>query len=518
MYDFSKARRAKSRTFHPIRKPHAMTAKQISGEDAFRLYDTYGFPLDLTQLLAAERGLGVDVDGFNAEMEKQRQRARAAHKSSVISVADENAGAEATPFAGYERENLCDFAAEIVDAGAIEGRPFLVFCQTPFYAEMGGQQGDTGTVRLESGWETKVVGTVKDGAGRIIHFVESAAPEDSVGTLAALAVDLKRRAAIERHHSATHILHWALRRVLGNHVRQAGSLVASDRLRFDFAHYEAISPAQLEQIERLCNERILANEPVLWEEFDYENKPASAMAFFGEKYGSKVRVVAMGERVSGDPDSFEDGFSVELCGGTHVCATGEIGLLKVVQESAVSAGTRRIEAVCGEAAYELLHGQYELLRRLAGRMSCKVEELESRFEGQQDHLKELEKKLKELERKASAGLADELAAKAVSKGGLKLVAALVDSPNANALRQSAVDIQKKLGGEAVVVLACVNEGKGSLLALCGEQAVKAGAKAGAIVAELTGKLGGRGGGKPDFAMGGFSDTGSAAKVLADYLA
>ncbi|MBN1403299.1 MAG: hypothetical protein JW942_02375 [Opitutales bacterium] len=495
-----------------------MTAKQISGEDAFRLYDTYGFPLDLTQLLAAERGLSVDVDGFNTEMEKQRQRARAAHKSSVISVADDDAEAKATVFNGYEREYLCDYAAELIDAGEADGQPFLVFSETPFYAEMGGQQGDQGLVRLESGWEAKVVNTVKDAAGRVIHIVDAPLPEGSVGKLAALSVDLKRRSAIERHHSATHILHWALRTVLGSHVRQAGSLVAPDRLRFDFAHYEAITPEQLEKIERLCNERILANEPVIWEEFDYEEKPKSAMAFFGEKYGSKVRVVAMGEQVSGDPKSFDDGFSVELCGGTHVCATGEIGLLKVVQESAVSAGTRRVEAVCGEAAYELLREQFELLHRLAGRMSCKVEEVEARFDSLQEHGKELEKKLRELERKASAGLADELVAKAVEKNGIRLVAALVSAPNPNALRQSAVDIQKKLGEGAVVVLACVNEGKGSLLALCGEGAVKGGAKAGAIVAELTGKLGGRGGGKPDFAMGGFADAANAAKVLADYAA
>jgi|GEM_PF-926306 len=490
-----------------------MTKKQISGEDAFRLYDTYGFPLDLTQLLAAERELDVDVEGFNTEMEKQRQRARAAHRSSVISVAEDGQDAAATPFVGYEHESLSDFAAEVVDVGQADGASFLVFNETPFYAEMGGQMGDHGLIRTIDGWQDRVVNTVKDSAGRILHFLENEAPEGIVGKLVALSVDFKRRAAIERHHTATHILHWALHNVLGSHVRQAGSLVTPDRLRFDFAHYEAVSDAQLALIERMCNERILANEPVCWLEFDFESKPANATAFFGDKYGSRVRVVAIGEDVSGDPESFDDGWSVELCGGTHVSATGEIGLLKIVQESAVSAGTRRIEAVCGEASYHLAHEQFELLHRLAGRMSCKPEEIETRFEAQLEHVREIEKKLKELERKASAGKADEMASDVVEKNGIKLLCTLVEASNPNAMRQMAVDLQRKLGEGCVVVLASISGDKGSLLALCGEGAVKAGHKAGAIVSELTGKLGGRGGGKPDFAMGGFADTEGAAAVL-----
>ncbi|MFA5257026.1 MAG: alanine--tRNA ligase-related protein [Opitutales bacterium] len=494
-----------------------MTQKQISGEDAFRLYDTYGFPLDLTQLLAAERGLSVDTDGFNAEMEKQRQRARAAHRSSVISVADEGGAAEATPFVGYEHENMSDFAAEVVEIGQSGDQSFIIFNQSPFYAEMGGQMGDQGLVRTMDGWQDRVLNTVKDSAGRILHLLENPAPEGMIGQLAALSVDFKRRAAIERHHTGTHILHWALRSVLGPHVRQAGSLVTNERLRFDFAHYEAVSDSQLALVERMCNERILANEPVCWLEFDYENKPEGAMAFFGDKYGSQVRVVAIGEDVSGDPDSFEDGWSVELCGGTHVCATGEIGLMKIVQESAVSAGTRRIEAVCGEAAYRLAREQFDLLHRIAGRMSCKPEEIESRLEARAEHEREMEKKLKELERMQSAAQADRLAAAAVKKKGLKLLAALVDSPNPNAMRQLAVDVQNKLGENSVVVLASCAGAKGSLLALCGADAIKTGHKAGSIVSELTGKLGGRGGGKPDYAMGGFSDTTSVAQVLKEFL-
>jgi alanyl-tRNA synthetase len=493
-----------------------MTQKQISGQDAFRLYDTYGFPLDLTQLLAAERGLGVDVEGFNAEMEKQRARARAAHKSSVVCVAEGDAPAAATQFSGYEDECLCDFAAEILECGSADGRSFVIVNATPFYAQMGGQEADHGIIRAQGGWSANVVDVIRDSAGRVLHIVDAEAPADLAGRLAALTVDMHRRAAIERHHTATHILHWALRRVLGTHVHQAGSLVAPDRLRFDYTHFEAPSAEQLSLVEKMCNEHILTNEPVFWQEFDFESKPKNAMAFFGEKYGSRVRVVAIGESVGSEPESFDEGWSVELCGGTHVCATGEIGLLKIVQDSSVSAGTRRIEAVCGEAAYELAREQFELVARLASLMSCKGAELEDRFASQQEHIRELEKKLKEYQRKASAGQADELASKAQDKGAYKLVASLAQADNPNALRQLAVDIQRKIAGESVIVLAADIGGKGTILALCSDGAVKAGHKAGAIVGELAGKLGGKGGGKPDFAMGGFTDLNSAASVLAGY--
>ena len=492
-----------------------MTTQQISGEDAFRLYDTYGFPLDLTQLLAAEKGLTVDVDGFNAEMEKQRERARAARKASVVTVADDSVETLATPFSGYEDDNLAYYAAEVLHVGEANGKPYIVVTDTPFYAEMGGQMGDTGLIRTLDGWQGTVVNTMKDSAGRVLHFLDKPAPESVVGHLAALSVDTARRDAIERHHTATHILHWALRKVLGSHAHQAGSLVTPDRLRFDYTHYEAPSEAQIAEIERLANEHILKNEPVCWQEFAFEDKPSSAMAFFGEKYGSRVRVVAIGEEVGTEKESFDRGWSVELCGGTHVCATGEIGLLKVVAESSVSSGTRRIEAVCGMAAYELAAGQHKTLRELAGRLSCKVEDLLPRLEAQTEKIHELEKELKNFQKKASAGQADELASKAFDKDGVKILAAVVSADNPNTLRQLGVDLQKKLG-ESVVVLAAAFGDKGNVLALASEGAVKAGWKAGAIVGELAGKLGGKGGGKPDFAMGGFSKVSEAAQVLAAF--
>lgn len=493
-----------------------MTQKQISGEDAFRLYDTYGFPLDLTQLLAAERGLTVDVDGFNAEMEKQRARARAAHKSSVVTVADDGQETVATPFNGYEDENLTSYAAEVISVGEADGKPYIILNATSFYAEMGGQVGDTGEIRTIDGWNGKVLNTLKDAGGRVLHILDKAAPETVVGKLASLDVDLERRAAIERHHTATHILHWALRKVLGSHVHQAGSLVTPERLRFDYSHFEAPSAEQLAEVERLCNEHILRNEPVCWQEFDFEHKPKGAMAFFGDKYGSRVRVVAIGEEVGTEPESYDSGWSVELCGGTHVCATGEIGAVKIVQETSVSAGTRRVEAVCGMSSYNLLRDDFDLLRRMAGHLSCKPEEIEARVEAREERVRELEKQLKEFQRKASAGQADELAAKAIDKAGVKFVAAVVEAANPGALRQLGVDIQKKLG-DSVIVLASTNEGKGSLLCLASDGAIKAGHKAGAVVSELTGKLGGKGGGKPDFAMGGFAKVNESGSVLAGWL-
>ncbi len=492
-----------------------MPQKQISGEDAFRLYDTFGFPLDLTQLLAAERGLGVDVEGFHREMEKQRERARAAHQSAVITVADDEE-AEATPFVGFEATNLESFETFVTDLLQSDGRSFLIFERTPFYAEMGGQIGDTGFAEID-GQRYEIISTIKDAGGRRLHELKEGADPSVKGKKALVSVEQVRRGAIQRHHTATHILHWALRKELGDHVRQAGSLVAPDRLRFDFSHFEAISAEKLTRIEQLCNERILANDPVRWTEVDFEQKPTNAIAFFGEKYGNRVRVVAIGKNVADDISSYESGWSVELCGGTHVCATGEIGLFKIVSESAISAGTRRIEAVCGKAALQLVQEQGRLLDSLAVRLSCKPAEVEARIVGLQDRQKDLERQLRAFQQKAAAGQADELAQKAIERNGLKVVAELAEAPDPNALRQLGVSVAGKIG-EGVVILAGRFENKGTLLALASPEAVKQGLKAGDIVRDLTAKLGGKGGGKPDFAMGGISDLDNINSVLANFRA
>ncbi len=486
---------------------------RICGTDAFTLYDTYGFPLDLTQLLAQQEGLTVDVPEFERCMEEQKQRARAAQKKGIVEVKGSEEG-EATEFVGFEIENLTEFTAEVKDIIESDDAKYIVTDKTPFYAEMGGQIGDTGSIQIDDTSE-KVIDTTKASDGRYLHKVESTS-EFSIPSSALLSVDLERREVIQRHHTATHILHWALRKVLGEHVQQAGSYVGPDRLRFDYSHFEQPSKAQLQEIERLCNEKLLANHPVVWREFPFDQKPGNAKAFFGDKYGDIVRVVGIGENISAeDPASFETGWSVELCGGTHTQATGEIGLIKIVAESSISAGTRRIEALAGERAYELAEANYDLLQKLAGQFSCKPDELEKRLEASQKHMRDLESELKQLKRAQSADLAGDLINRAREKNGMKILAAKVDADNPNALRTLSVDTIKKLG-EGVVVLGGAFGEKVTLVTQSSPEAIKAGYKAGDIVRELTGKLGGKGGGKPDFAMGGGTDAAALESILNEW--
>ncbi len=475
---------------------------KIPGTDAFVLYDTYGFPIDLTQLIARERKLDVDIDGFNAEMEKQRERARASQQKTIISVADTTGNQAATIFTGYDNANLESFETELVATETnTQGDAFLVFSQSPFYAELGGQVGDTGIASV-NGQTYVIVNTLKDAAGRHLHQVKAegvalpAAPAKAV-----VSVDGDRRRAIQRHHTATHVLHWALRKVLGTHVRQAGSLVTPDRLRFDFAHFEAATPEQLREIETLANRRILENHGVRWYEVPFAEKPEGCLAFFGEKYGAVVRVVDVG------------GWSMELCGGTHVTATGEIGLLKVVAETAIAAGTRRIEAVAGESAIDLMQQQSRQLQQLAQRMSCQPAELEARMAALLDQRSVLEKQLRSLQQKGAAAQADELAAKALKDAnGLNWVVAQVQAGNPNDLRDMAAQLGKKIGAGVVVLGAAIDD-KASVVALCTAEAVAAGHQAGKLVGTLCGQLGGKGGGKPDFAMGGGKDTAKIGSVL-----
>ncbi len=281
-------------------------------------------------------------------MQAQRERARAAQQKSAIRVSEDAAEAAPTRFVGYDPAALGGIEATVLRVIPEGGRSLVVLDRTPCYAEMGGQVGDKGLLTVD-GAVWPVVGTTRDPQGRILHAIEGEAPAEWVGRTARIEVDLPYRRAVQRHHTATHVLHWALRAVLGTHVQQAGSHVGPDRLRFDFSHYEQISPDQVRRIERLCQERILANDPVTWYEVPFAQKPADVLAFFGDKYGDTVRVVDIG------------GWSKELCGGTHVAATGEIGLLKIVSESAIAAGTRRVEAVCGEAAAELVERRFALL-------------------------------------------------------------------------------------------------------------------------------------------------------------
>ncbi|HXA80291.1 MAG TPA: alanine--tRNA ligase [Opitutaceae bacterium] len=476
--------------------------KKLSGQLSFNLYDTYGFPLDMTQLLATERGLTVDVAGFEVEMEKQRERGRASQKKEIVVAATEGSEAtdqKATKFLGYTQTNAHAQLIEIVRTKKED--VFLVFDQTPFYAEMGGQAGDTGTA-LINGHSFDVSDTVKDKAGRHLHKLAATVNRElpTVNSAATLAVDAVRRRAISRHHSATHLLHWALRKVLGTHVRQAGTHKTPDRLRFDFSHFEAVTHAQLLEIEQLVNEHVIDNAKVEAYETEFDKKPEGTLAFFGDKYGKIVRVVDIG------------GFSRELCGGTHVATTGEIGLVKVVAESAIAAGTRRIEAVAGQAAIDFIAHREAALAAVSAHLSAGPADVVKKLETILAHQKELEKKLKGFEQKASAGLSDELAAKATARDGLNFVSTAVAADSPESLRSLGAQILAKLG-EGVVVLGAAFGDKATVVAFCSPAAIKAGHQAGKLVNELSLKLGGKGGGKPDFAMGGGRDVAKLAEVL-----
>jgi len=468
----------------------------ISGEEAFRLFDTFGFPIDLTQLLAKQKGITVDTEAFNVEMEKQRERARASQKKTDILVADSDGDTEATTFLGFD--TLAD-EAELIDIVKAEDSSYLVFNHTPFYAEMGGQVGDTGAIEFD-GAHFDVLGTIKDDHGRFLHKVSGDLASISSGIEANLIVDQDRRRSIERHHSATHVLHWALRKVLGTHVRQAGSYVDSQRLRFDFAHFEAIKPEELAEIEKLCNEHLLDNSKVRWFETPFDQKPDDVIAFFGEKYGDIVRVVDIG------------GFSKELCGGTHVRATGEIGLLKISSESAIAAGTRRIEAIVGNSLYSHISDIQELIATASQSLSTAPADLVKKIDSLIARNSELEKQLKKFQQKASGNLADDLVKTATESGGLKIVKAKVEASDPNALRQLGANVLGKLG-EGIVVLGAEVKGKASVVAFCSKDAIGAGHRAGDIVRELTSKLDGKGGGKPDFAMGGGTNVTKLEEVI-----
>ncbi len=473
----------------------------ISGKDAFELYDTYGFPLDMTQLLATERGLTVDTAEFETLMEQQRERGRASTKKEIVVAATEgeDTNVQPTEFVGY---NTLTAETVVVDVVKTEKDTFLVFEKTPFYAEMGGQLGDTGEAKIGDQL-IHILDTVKDKSGRYLHKVAKLATEPAAGAAATLAVAADRRRAINRHHTATHLLHWALRKVLGTHVRQAGSLNAPDRLRFDFAHFEACTHAQLREIENLVNGRILENASVQCYETEFDKKPEGTLAFFGEKYGKTVRVVDTG------------GYSRELCGGTHVTTTGEIGLVKIVSEGAVAAGTRRLEAVAGQAAYDFVSAQEEKLSAAAAKIGVPLSQFDQKLESLLAQKAEVEKKLKAHEQRAAANLAGDLAAKAIDKDGVPYVSAVVEVEAPEALREIGPQIIAKLGGEGVVVLgAAFGSEKVSLAAFASPAAIKAGHQAGKIIAALTPKLGGKGGGKPDFAMGGGKDASKLAEVLA----
>ncbi|MEC8044004.1 MAG: alanine--tRNA ligase [Verrucomicrobiota bacterium] len=461
----------------------------LSGSFAFRLYDTYGFPIDLTELMARESDLTVNKQEFDLQMEEQRARARKARKSVDVLVSEDVENSNATVFVGYESNNLSNFKTTCIDSLTLDEITYLIFEESPFYAEMGGQLADMGSVFIEDK-TFAVTNVIKDASGRFLHALKSPAKSfRGAGEMATLNVDSSRRKAIQRHHTATHVLHWALREVLGDHIRQAGSLVEPNRLRFDFSHFEGIKPGQLQKIECLANEMLLSNDSVETYEIPFADKPDEVIAFFGDKYGDLVRVVNLG------------GWSQELCGGTHVSSAGEVGSLRITGESAISAGTRRIEAVAGLSAYQWTDKRISLVQQLSSQFACKPDELPERIAQLQAKSKELDKRIRSIEQKEQAGLANQLIENASQDGQIRLIKAVIPSMPPNDLRSLAVQINKR-ANPSVVLLASESSGKCGMVCICSDEAIKEGHQAGKYLGELASKLGGKGGGKPDFAMGG----------------
>jgi alanyl-tRNA synthetase len=469
--------------------------KTIDGDTAFRLYDTYGFPLDLTADIARERGLAVDQPRFDAAMEEQRRRSQEASKFGV----DQSGGARVdarTLFQGYEGLTACGQVLALLRQGASvealnageEGE--VVLDRTPFYAESGGQVGDAGELE---GKDSRfiVVDTQKRGAAHS-HLGRLESGTIRLGDTLEARVDGVRRQATALNHSATHLLHAALRKVLGTHVLQKGSLVAPDRLRFDFAHFQPLTPAQLLEIERLVNEQVRANAPVEIRHMDYDSAVASgAMALFGEKYDKEVRVLSMGE------------FSTELCGGTHVQRAGDIGLFKLISESGVASGVRRIEALTGAGAIEYIEQSDGLLKELAGLMRGSRDDIRDKLRAELERSRQMEREIRSLKDRLASGKGVDLAAGAIDVQGVKVIATKVDGADAGALR-TAVDQLKDRFKSAVVVLASV-EDSAKIVLVVGVTAdqtarIKAGELAGAVAAQV----GGRGGGRADFAQAGGS--------------
>ncbi|ATC62746.1 alanine--tRNA ligase [Nibricoccus aquaticus] len=483
---------------------HRISAAVFPGKAAFELYDTFGFPLDMTQLLATERGLTVDTTEFERLMEQQKERGRASTKKEIVVAATEGAESaayEASLFTGYTIDTTKPVDAILTDIVKTDKDTFVVFDRTPFYAEMGGQAGDTGTAVI-AGQTVEITDTIKDKSGRYLHKLASAPAQlPAAGATAHLTVENSRRRAISRHHSAAHLIHWALRKVLGTHVRQAGTSKTPDRMRFDFSHFEAVTPAQLREVEQLVNEKVLDNAKVETYETEFDKKPEGTLAFFGDKYGKFVRVVDIG------------GYSRELCGGTHVSTTGEIGLIKVVSEAAIAAGTRRIEAVAGQAALDYIAQREAALTAVSTALAASPLEVAKKLESLLAQQKETEKQLKVFQQKAINELAAELASKAADRDGLKFVSAVVTVDAPETLRSLGSQVLAKLGEGVVQLGAVVAPDKVSLVAFASPAAIKAGHQAGKIIADLSGKLGGKGGGKPDFAMGGGKDTAKLPEVL-----
>ncbi|HBD30674.1 MAG TPA: alanine--tRNA ligase [Oscillibacter sp.] len=483
----------------------------FSGADAFKLYDTYGFPIDLTVEMVEDEGMTLDRKAFDHEMQEQKTRAREARKAlGDLGWAGVEFGKDipSTEFVGYDHDSVDDakIVALVVEGeqaeammSGVEG--IIVLDKTPFYAEMGGQIGDTGVIRCgEAVFE--VTDVQKNKGDKFMHTGKVIHGSFQLGDTVTASIDVERRMAIRRGHTATHLLDAALKAVLGDHVHQAGSLVEPDRLRFDFTHFESITPEQLLAVDTFVNDAILRGIPVVTEVLPIEEaKKKGAVAMFGEKYGDVVRVVEMGD------------VSMEFCGGTHLDNTAKVGLFRIKSEGSVASGVRRIEAITGKQTLEELRSGQEKLIRAAQLLKTTSNELESRIGGMLSEMKEIRSQLEKFKEQASLGEARSFLTSAKEVKSLKLVTAQRDGMDANALRKLG-DFLRDKEPKIVGVLASVNEGKVTLLAVCGKDAVASGVKAGDIIKAIAPICGGKGGGKPDSAMGGGTEVSKVDDALA----
>lgn len=488
-------------------------AKVLSGENAFKLYDTYGFPMDLTQEILEEQGFTIDEEGFQKCMDEQRNKARSARKETNYmgadaTVYDEIDTAITSEFVGYDRLahtskiSVLTTETELTEALSDGDKGTIIVDETPFYATMGGQNADTGVIRAGES-EFKVEDTIHLRGGRIGHVGTVTKGMFKVGDSVELSVDAEKRALIGRNHSATHLLQRALREVLGSHVEQHGSDVNEDRLRFDFSHFAAMTPEEIAQVEKIVNAKIAEAIPVVTEVMSLEEaKKTGAMALFGEKYGDKVRVVKMGD------------FSIELCGGTHVANTGSIGAFKIISESGVAAGVRRIEALTSKAVFEYYDKLEETINEAAKIAKTNPAGLVEKLEHLVAEMKELQSENESLKSKAAKDALGDVMNQVVEVNGVKLLAASVSGVDMNGLRDLGDQLKEKLG-EGVVVLASDLEGKVNLVAMATDDAMKKGAHAGNLIKAIAGKVGGGGGGRPNMAQAGGKNPAGISDAIAE---
>ena len=484
--------------------------KQFSGDAAFKLHDTYGFPIDLTEEMAEEQGLTVDRDRFNACLQEQKDRARAARGDMSEAWKSIELGLDNTPtaFTGYETMKDTGRILAIVEDGELssllgDGKEgIIVLDRTPFYAEKGGQVGDKGWLRLADGSCFEVTDTKLSKGDKVLHHGICRTGAFRVDDSVSAELDEDSRKAIMRAHSATHLLQAALRQVLGDHVQQAGSLVTPDLLRFDFTHYAAITPEELRKIEDLVNTQVLNDLPVTVREMPIdEARKEGAMALFGEKYGSVVRVVTMGD------------YSKEFCGGTHLSNTAKVGSFHLISEASIASGVRRVEAVTGKKVLEALDEAEQREYAAAEELKTTPAELSSKAHAVMNELKESARLVEKLQGRLISGAVERFLREGAEIGGLKLVLQNVGAAGTDWLRNAGDQLRDR-ADNVVAVLSAENGEKITFLAVCGKKAVASGVKAGELVKLVTGITGGSGGGKPDSAMGGGKDASKLNEAMA----